>query len=156
MGEDIKMTDQGYLDALIRLKTLIESGLPLDYEDSDTIGFKHTWCTWGLCSEVKEMWPEPEMHLWPDQFISRGRVAPLYRQRHHLCPLDIRAKGTGNGCFYTCMVFNSRTCGKTLQRTINPHSSNFREEAIHLTEMRIVTHIREHMVDKETASNEVC
>ena len=85
------------------------------------------------------MWPDPEMHLWPDQFIERGRIAPLYRQRHHLCPLDMRDEGTGNGCFYTCLVFQARKYGKERGRILNMSSLAFRDEVMTRIERRIET-----------------
>lgn len=135
--ERIHMTDQEYLDALERLKVLLDSGLPLHYEDSNVTGDKYNRCTWGLCSEVREMWPKPEMHLWPDQFVSRGRIAPLYRQQHHLCPLDTRSEGTGNGCFWTCRVFQHRKHSRERKMVINVHSDAFRAEYMECLDKRI-------------------
>lgn len=101
------MSDEMYLAALLRLQSFTDPGrgYPLRCEDSNTPGDKYNWCTWGLCSDKWEMWPEPEMHIWPDQFKERGRIAPLYRESHQLCPCDIRDVSTGNGCFWTCIVF---------------------------------------------------
>lgn len=90
------MTDKMYLEALERLRKFVVAGLSLEYEDSNEIGDKYTCCTWGLCSELERMWPEPSMHLWPDQFIAYGRIAPLYCEHHHLCPCDTREEGNCN------------------------------------------------------------
>lgn len=111
------MNDKEYLEALLRLQGLIISGMALRFEDSDTTGDKYNFCSWGLCSEDIEMWPEPAMHLWPDQFARNGRIAPKYRLAHHKCPMDTRdmpdengvyrtSEQPGmNGCFWTCIVF---------------------------------------------------
>jgi hypothetical protein len=114
----IKMTDERYLAALIRIKTLICKGVKLDADNSDYMGDKHNECTWGLCNDTKSAWPDAEDHLWPDQFIEHGRVAPLYTQAHQWCPLDKRmtddAPESMNGCFYTCRVFQRSR--KTLKK----------------------------------------
>ena len=93
-----------YLIALERLKKLIESGEPLVYWDCTAIGAKETHCSWGLGSSDAKMWPDPVDHLWPDEFLSRGRVAPLYRQEDQMCPFDRRTEGSPLGCFYRCRL----------------------------------------------------
>jgi hypothetical protein len=106
--KDIHLTDERYAAALQRIRGLIAGGVKLDAVDSTTVGDKYTECTWGLCSSQKAAWPDPEDHLWPDQFKERGRVAPKYRTKTHKCPMDKRVVGEddmGNGCFYTCKVF---------------------------------------------------
>jgi hypothetical protein len=113
MIKDLNMSDKTYYESLLRLKERIENGLSLNYEDSTVIGDKYTVCTWGLCSDDKEQWPDPDMHLWPDQFTNDGRVAPKYRENHHLCPFDTRNPNDDemsliNGCFYTCMIFQRK------------------------------------------------
>lgn len=108
--KDIYMSDRHYRQALENLKGVIEKGQQLDKEDSDEVGNKYTTCSWGLCAENKEVWPTPEMHLWPDQFRKSGRIAPKYRKTHQLCPLDTReCDGDNfNGCFYTCLAFKRK------------------------------------------------
>jgi len=137
-SRSLYMTDKGYLEALQRLQALVLSGLPLHYENSDCIGDKYTNCTWGLCSEVKEMWPEPAMHLWPDQFTKHDRIAPLYRLNHHLCPCDTRTVGGNNGCFYTCIIFHRmerlKVFGSTL---VKPEDDRFWVEYNRLLVLRI-------------------
>ena len=79
----------------------------LEATNCDARGMKSTECTWGLCSDQKQAWPDAQDHLWPDQFLKSGRVAPLYREKTQKCPLDRRelSDPDPNGCFYTCMVF---------------------------------------------------
>ncbi len=101
----IHLSDERYLAALKRMRDLIASGHRFTSHDDDSPGNKSMACSWGLCSDDKEAWPDATDHLWPDEFIARGRVAPLYRQKPHMCPFDTREKHTGNGCFYTCLHF---------------------------------------------------
>lgn len=86
----ITLSDDRYLEALKRIRNLIASGFEFKKDYSNEIGNKYTYCTWGLCSNCKESWPDAEDHLWPDQFIERGRVAPLYFEEYQICPFDMR------------------------------------------------------------------
>ncbi len=102
------LSKERYLAALIRVRGLIASGLKFIAYDDTTIGSKNTECSWGLCSESKKTWPDPEDHLWPKQFVETGRSAPKYLQDKHQCPFDRREKSDGNGCFYSCLYFQHR------------------------------------------------
>lgn len=112
----MNISDDRYLAALKRIRASIESGIPCEPDNSDVIGNKHNHCNWGLCSGRKEDWPNPEDHVWPDQFIKDGRVAPLQRQNHQVCPMDTRMQeiqgdpdiNWGNGCFWACRIFKRR------------------------------------------------
>lgn len=95
-----------FVAALKRQRERIASGLKLSKEDSDEPGNKFTTCTWGLCSDEKEAWPDAEDHLWPDQFESAGRVAPKYRGKGHACPMS--RGNRSDGCFYDCRIFQKR------------------------------------------------
>lgn len=113
-NNNLYLSDERYLVALERQKGRIEEGLELDLDDSNETGNKHTHCSWGLCSEDKEAWPDAEDHLWPDQFKKEGRVAPKYHDMgRQPCPFDARTsaqrnKGFVNGCFFTCRFFRPR------------------------------------------------
>ena len=89
--------------ALMRMRSLIDNGEPLVAWDDTTPGAKQTHCSWGLCSIDAKAWPEPEDHLWPDQFRSHGRVATKYLK--HPCPMSKTGKTTG--CFFDCSVFKA-------------------------------------------------
>lgn len=104
------LPDDRYLVALERQRARVATGLPLRAVDSNTPGDKYTECTWGLCSGEREAWPDAQDHMWPDQFISRGRVAPEYRAEHQTCPLDKRERPVTSmqGCFYSCRIFQAR------------------------------------------------
>lgn len=97
-----------YVAALKRIRDQIQQGSTLNYYDNTTIGAKETHCSWGLCSAKKKQWPDPEDHLWPDQFIKYSRVAPKYLQREQMCPFDTREEGIPLGCFYKCRIFQSK------------------------------------------------
>lgn len=111
MSDDLKMSDNRYLEALKRIRKSIADGCPLMFCNSDTIGDKHNECSWGLCSDDPQHWPDPEDHLWPDQFVKNGRVAPKYLKVHQPCPMDRRMQAGNldiNGCFWTCRIFRSK------------------------------------------------
>lgn len=93
-----------YIATLKRLRDLIAAGRKLDYDDDTTIGAKHMYCTWGLCDDTKDVWPDPQFYTWPDQ---PDRVAPMHRQNNHTCPFRI-APPSANGCFWSCRIFKSR------------------------------------------------
>lgn len=108
---DINMTDKQYREALQRQYERIVADEKLVCWDDTTIGCKETHNSWGLCSIRVAHWPDPESHLWPDQFIEHGRVAPRYRQYPdggQFCPFDRRAwtnEEGKSGCFWFCMFF---------------------------------------------------
>lgn len=112
--------------ALQRCLALIQRGAPLRAVDSNTIGDKYTTCSWGMCGDEPTVWPDAEDHVWPISFEERGRVAPLSWPEGQMCPMDTRTEDTGNGCFYSCRVFQA----KRGQRPT-------RDEAIALFERRI-------------------
>lgn len=106
----LTLPDDRYLAALERQRARIENGNPLVFADDNTPGDKDTSCSWGLCDNNKEAWPDPQDHMWPDQFIERGRVAPRYLEEKQTCPLDTRPRPntSPNGCFYTCRIFQAK------------------------------------------------
>lgn len=106
-----------YILALKRIRDLVPSR-PLFAADCTASGAKSTECTWGLCSEEKEAWPDAEDHIWPLEFEKAGRVAPLYRKGEHRCPLDRRngEQSMTNGCFHTCRVFKPKKGDPALTR----------------------------------------
>lgn len=101
------LTLERYIAALKRIRALIASGLPLDYDDDTTTGSKHMYCTWGLCSDTKDAWPDPQDYIWPDQ---PWRVAPKNRETNHTCPFR-QAAPSINGCFWSCMIFKAKKHG---------------------------------------------
>lgn len=105
MSRDLDMSSDRYLKALKRFRALIADGEPLVAWDIDDPGAKETHCSWGLCSRNAKSWPDPEDHLWPDQFEQHGRVAPKYRNAPHKCPFDPRDNVGGMGCFFKCRIF---------------------------------------------------
>src|ERR1700682_6336578 len=114
--------------ALRRCLAVIQSGAPLRFVDSTTIGNKYTHCNWGMCSEAKAVWPDAEDHIWPREFEHRGRVAPLHWPEGQMCPMDVRTTDTGNGCFHSCRVFQAQRMG------VLPPT---RDQAVALFEQRI-------------------
>jgi hypothetical protein len=102
------MSNERYRMALVRLRTRIDEGLKLNADDSNQPGAKYTECTWGLCSGEKEQWPNAGDHIFPVDFMDRGRVAPE-RRDHQTCPMQTNSEnGSPSGCFYKCRVFSRR------------------------------------------------
>lgn len=134
MSEDLNLSDERYLAALKRIRALIANGINLVAEDSDVMGDKFTHCTWGLCSDRKSHWPDPEDHLWPDQFVEHGRVAPKYRDTDKQeCPLCVPHEGSGfKGCFYRCRVFQRKMKTPTREQALRLY-----DEAIARVEARV-------------------
>ena len=106
MADDLYMTKVRFVAALKRQRDRIAGGIEFVAADSDVTGDKWTHASWGLCSRDAEAWPDADDHLWPDQFLERGRVAPKYLKNGQRCPM---AKKDGpNGCFYSCRIFKHR------------------------------------------------
>lgn len=124
-----RLTLERWLLALRRRLAYIRSGVRLQAEDSTAIGDKYTECSWGMCGEEPALWPDAQDHTFPLDFERHRRVTPLGRPKGQRCPLDRLSNGErdGNGCFYSCSVFQaSRT---------KPRPS--REQAIASYEARI-------------------
>lgn len=114
-----RMGEGRFQDALRRMRKRISEGLPLEWEDSTDIGNKYTSCTWGMCSEQKEQWPDKDDHTWPDEFIKSGRIAPRSMKKGQHCPLNDRSKQKdGNGCFYSCKIFGSKNKDLSRERAL--------------------------------------
>jgi hypothetical protein len=94
-----RLPKERLLLALKRLRDAIAAGRALSYNDEPD-------CSWGLCHESAETWPDAQDHIFPIDFETRGRVTPLDARKSNECPLDRRNGGKAgmNGCFYTCMV----------------------------------------------------
>jgi hypothetical protein len=117
VNERRTLTDERYLEALKRIRALIASGNPLHGYDDTTVGAKNNECSWGFCQEHQAYWPDAEDHIWPDQFVEQGRVAPISKDKHHWCPLDSGLFGqfahghnqsATYGCFYRCAFFQRK------------------------------------------------
>lgn len=99
----LDLPNSRYVAALKRQRDRIAAGLRFEADDSNEIGNKYTHASWGLCRRDAGAWPDAEDHLWPEQFVERGRVAPKYRRQHQPCPMQ--KKSGPNGCFYSCRIF---------------------------------------------------
>jgi hypothetical protein len=110
-----KMGEGRFQDALRRMRKRIAGGIKLGLDDSNVIGNKHTHCSWGMCSEDKEQWPDKDDHIFPDDFEERERIAPREMGK---CPLDTRKKNLSWGCFYKCRAFHQKEHGKLTKAKI--------------------------------------
>lgn len=101
-----------YQDALRRFRTHIADGAPLDLDDCNVTGMKHTSASWGLCSDDPAMWPDPEDHIFPVDFLRRKRVTERDMQGSQRCPmereLNRRQFNSSAGCFYRCDLFRPK------------------------------------------------
>lgn len=101
------LTLDRFVVAMKRLRDIVASGVPFEAVDSTFTGDKYTVCSWGLCADTPELYPDRQDWLWPEKdHLIHGRVSPLYKKNQHLCPHDTREKGGFNGCFYTCIFKN--------------------------------------------------
>ena len=125
--KDLYMPDERFLAALKRIRADIAEGRELNAVDSDNPGDKYNDCSWGTCSRLPEHWPDAEDHLWPDQFVEHGRVAPKYHKDGQHCPMDADPPKDGHafGCFYRCRVFKRK------------HQTPDRDEALRLFDAAI-------------------
>lgn len=110
-----ELTIEQYQLVLQRLHDIVESGQKLVLDDSDEIGAKHTHCSWGLCTDNREVYDNPRMHTFPADFIKYGRMSPLTPPDGYPCPFDDRARkhprddpAKSWGCFYRCRIFQGR------------------------------------------------
>jgi len=101
-----KLPHDRYVAALQRLRDAIADGRPLDAYDDTTPGDKSTSCSWGLCHDSADTWPDAQDHIFPVDFERRGRISHL--EAPGLCPMDTRKEKTGNGCFWSCRVFKAK------------------------------------------------
>lgn len=100
------LTTEQYVDVLKRIRKTI-ADTPLAAVDSTAPGDKYTESNWGLCSELREHYPTPELHTFPKDFADDGRMSALPCGQEVKCPM--RASGTGGtGCFYDCRVFSKK------------------------------------------------
>jgi hypothetical protein len=113
MDRDIYLTDAQFLAGLRRIRGAIASGRKFHFVDSDTIGDKHTHCSWGACGDEPEDWPDPEALMWPDRRLIHGKVTPKYQKDHQHCPFERREqRDNPSGCFYRCLAWK-----RTITRT---------------------------------------
>lgn len=102
-----ELPTERYKLVLKRIRNAIAAGRALDVYDDTTPGDKSTSCSWGLCHESKETWPDAEDHIFPVDFEKYGRISHLRLGNERRCPLDSREEATANGCFWTCRVFQA-------------------------------------------------
>lgn len=116
VNEEDHLTRAQIIAVLKNLRVIVAREELSGFDDT-TLGNKSTQCTWGLCNESKELYPAPEMHIWPFDFLLSGRVAPLRLPGPRFCPLDNRPSDYESGCFYCCAFFQIRkTCFEGLSR----------------------------------------
>lgn len=131
-----RMSPELHLMSLKLLREIIASGISLGYYDDTTIGSKKTECSWGLCTESKEVYPESIMHIWPDDFEKHGRIAPRHRDENQKCPFDVRPieEKDMNGCFWYCQIFQRK---KRKQRITREYALQLFDEEIERYEASI-------------------
>lgn len=109
-----EMGEGRWQDALRRMRARIAEGNPFEADDCTAPGQKDTFCTWGMCSNEREQWPDKDDHIWPVLFEREGRVAPRRTPEDGTCPFDKRGEverqrsGYRYGCFFHCMIFKGR------------------------------------------------
>lgn len=136
------MGEGRYQDALRRFRDRIRAGLELFEDDSNEMGNKHTHCSWGLCDDSVEAYPDPNDHIFPTDFPQRlgarnvsddGMRCPMDRDDR---PQDRKNGLTGCwGCFYRCRVFRPKPRGA---------AKPTREEALKLYDDLIAERVAKH------------
>jgi len=116
----LDLTDKQFVELLKRQLKRIADGVKLDHVDSNQTGSKFTHCSWGLCSEDMETWPDPETWLFEPfrnyAYNEDGELVdvprPKYRGDHQFCPFDRKdnrsAQDGSFGCFYRCRIFRPK------------------------------------------------
>ena len=96
MKRPFDCSDAAYQTMLERLARVLSSVKTVVADDDTTIGAKSTTCNVGKCGQDD---------------LKDG----MYWKENHTCPLDLRAHQPGfipgedgNGCFYTCAVFQQK------------------------------------------------
>lgn len=102
-----KLTIEQYRKVLINIRSTVEAD-PLKACDDTTPGAKSTTVSWGLCSGMSEHYPDPRMHIFPKDFVDRGRVTELNPPEGQSCHLRKDAPHDGSGCFWHCRVFQAK------------------------------------------------
>lgn len=101
-----------FLLALKRLRKYVEKTKFVAI-DSEDVGDKYTYCSWGMCCDSPKVFPDKQDHIWPEQGVRNGKVSPIELGKGHLCPHDMRKSNNDiNGCFFTCAYkkyFNRRS-----------------------------------------------
>lgn len=100
-----KLPRARYIAVLTRVRNAIAKGRKLVAYDDETPGDKSTSCSWGLCHESAETWPDAQDHTFPKDFEKYKRISPLSAPGK--CPMDKRETLGGSGCFWTCRVFQA-------------------------------------------------
>ena len=96
------LSDTSYFTILKKIETKVnDPDFSPRFEDSTTIGEKHTISNCGFCNDD---FTDLESAMWPADFPQRKDMK--YRLEHHKCPFDMRITGDFNfGCFYQCLLF---------------------------------------------------
>lgn len=101
-----KLPQDRYVAVLKRVREAVANGRPLEACDDTTPGNKSTSCSWGLCHDSAETWPDAQDHTFPVDFEKSGRISALSAPGK--CPLDKRDDIGGSGCFWSCRVFQGK------------------------------------------------
>ena len=138
-----RLTITQFREVLIRLRDKIEAKAALISEDSNYIGDKYTHCTWGICTNERDIYPTPELHTFPQAFKFENRIEPLDTPEGHDCPIRERLPSDSettsmSGCFYSCRIFQKDKKTPT------------KEEAITLYE-KVIENLEDRLCKQETA-----
>jgi hypothetical protein len=130
-----ELTNEQYIRMLKKLRTLIESGLKLELDDSNEIGNKYTHASWGQCTN--EHWDKDSLFRKDAPFLGSKTHA-----KGQFCPFDTRINPPGHssirnspmGCFYRCRLFQATKAAPAPTR----------EQALQLYDITIGTFEKAH------------
>lgn len=110
------LPEERYLAALQRVRDAIAAGRPLQFYDDTTPGDKSTSCSWGLCHDSKDTWPDAQDHLFPSDFEKTG-------VSHHF-PAPTRARWTHGDTALTPTDASTHVgCFKPPEKTRGQHTT---------------------------------
>lgn len=90
-----------------RIRDFIASGGEFIADDDETPGNKSMQCTFGRCTENRDVWLEPRLNTFPKSRLAYNRVTQI--ELSSRCPFDRRDEKEWNGCFWKCEIFKGRS-----------------------------------------------
>ena len=111
------------LQVLENMLKYVEDGGRLTADDCNEMGNKHTSCSWGRCTANKDVYNDPHMHTFPQDFDETGRMSPIDWYKKFPCPFDSRDKPEEFGCFYHCKIFTIRGGIPTREQAVKIYKS---------------------------------
>lgn len=116
------------LEAFTNMRNLIQQGEPLKKDDCTDTGNKYTTCTWGMCTDSSKVYPKPEMHSFPQDFVDDAYVSALEFPKGQHCPMRVVDPEAADetplfGCYYECRIFGSHRRNPTRAEAVDMYNA---------------------------------